>query len=101
MGTSFINITWRNNAHGMRNYLAVPIPPAPLVFPAVIIENVPAVQWYHEEVVARAEALFRSEGYEVTTGVMGAHKMGCPKGATAFLRVPQEEARPSGRARFP
>jgi DNA (cytosine-5)-methyltransferase 1 len=93
-GHSNLNNHTRRNDRRNGHYLDVPALAVALDCPAVIIENVPAVRWSHEEVVAKAEALFRSEGYKVKTGVMKAHKMGWPQRRNRFFMVATREAPP-------
>lgn len=93
-GHSNLNNYTRRNDQRNGHYLDVPALAVALECPAVIIENVPAVQWSDEQVVERAEALFRSEGYEVKTGVMRAHRMGWPQRRNRFFMVATRDAQP-------
>jgi DNA (cytosine-5)-methyltransferase 1 len=60
-------------------YLTAPAIAVAAGAPICIIENVPAVLHDSQQVVAIAEQLFRSEGYEVASGVISASDLGWPQ----------------------
>ena len=93
-GHSNLNNRTRRNDPRNRHFLDVPALAVALKCPTVIVENVPAIRWSHDWVVETAEELFSSEGYEVATGVMRAHKMGWPQRRSRFFMVATRDARP-------
>ena len=77
-----------------RHYLDVPAMAKALNCPTVIIENVPGVRSDKGGVVRIAELLFRSEGYNVATGVLKADDLGWPQTRARFFMIASKESLP-------
>jgi len=75
-------------------YLTVPAVAIALEADIVVIENVPAVVHDRSQVVATTEHLLRANGYEVTTGVIYAERMGWPQTRRRFFMVGRRSAPP-------
>ncbi len=75
-------------------YLAVPAVAVATQATHVIIENVPNVVSDKYGVVQTSVALLRNAGYEVTYGVIAAHKLGWPQTRKRFFIAASRDSRP-------
>jgi len=86
-GHSNLNNKTRRTDTRNELYLSVPAIAVALEAPIVIIENVPTVVNDHGSVVAAASRLLLDSGYNVTTHVLSADKMGWPQTRKRFFLV--------------
>jgi len=93
-GHSNLNNSTRRTDRRNELYLTVPAMAIALRAPVVIIENVPAVVHDRQQVVASTENLLRSAGYQVTTGVIAAAKLGWPQSRQRFFLVARLDVAP-------
>jgi DNA (cytosine-5)-methyltransferase 1 len=75
-------------------YFTVPEVAVALGADIVVIENVPAVVHDRSQVVATTERLLRDSGYDVTSGVLYAEKMGWPQTRRRFFMVGRRSVPP-------
>ncbi len=86
-GHSNLNNRTRRADERNQLYLTVPAVAVALEADVVVIENVPAVVHDHTQVVQTAVRLLQANGYEVTEGVLAAHKMGWPQTRQRYFVV--------------
>lgn len=86
-GHSSLNNHSRGRDPRNRLFLTVPALGIAWNVPTIIIENVPAVVRDSEGVVQSAERLLRDAGYQVSTCVLHAHKLGWPQTRRRFFMV--------------
>jgi DNA (cytosine-5)-methyltransferase 1 len=75
-------------------YLTVPAMAVALDVDVVVIENVPAVVHDRSGVVESTETLLRAHGYQLTTGVVSASRIGWPQTRRRFFIVARRSAVP-------
>lgn len=75
-------------------YLTVPAIAIAAQIPMIIIENVTAVVHDEQSVVATTHELLRQAGYQVTTGVLKADRLGWPQTRARFFLVACLETAP-------
>jgi DNA (cytosine-5)-methyltransferase 1 len=93
-GHSSLNNHSRHNDPKNLLYLTVPAAAVALDARHVVIENVPNVVRDKNGVVETTIQLLRNSGYSVTSGVLGAHRLGWPQTRKRFFIVASRDAEP-------
>lgn len=99
-GHSMLNNHTRYDDPRNQLYLKVPALAIKLGIPNVIIENVPGVLRDTKSVAVTAEGLLRNYGYETTSGVIGAHKIGWPQTRQRFFLIASTWGKPESIAQI-
>lgn len=86
-GHSNLNNSTRGNDPRNELYLSVPAIAVALGVGTVIIENVPGAVNDQSRVTQRAISLFRSEGYNITDGVISADSAGWPQTRKRYFMI--------------
>ena len=93
-GHSNLNNHSRRDDDKNELYLVVPAVAFAWDIPLIIIENVEGVIHDVSGVVQQTEGLFKSYGYEVTRGVLAAHKMGWPQTRKRYFLIARKKGDP-------